>query len=424
MTPSNYLPSVSRARHLHRSILKCRFCYSVPTDISPIDISDTYLSSGIVLQCPCDKTNTPYAACILCTQVSSQRRHFKYRHHYLLWYKKHFTSLEHQQTAVLDHDCVVDDSIVTTSDNAVDDDDTSNFEVPSLAIIAAGRFEECKFFNERMSNFYQREHNFPGLGFAHIVQNAFNSIHDASLYSKEEVSFHLNTCRLCVDSTRSQITGIGSLLQEVIKFYAGNLPVESELPSLSYPVKTIMNAYSQRLIQGSLPPLSSQQISTFVETFQALDALDAVSQPFCLNDFSKRVMHNSIPSKRRGIFEGTYPPKDEKDLFRIYLNSDRSIYKNLPCPEVHLTADKGHAYIHLGPLVASFIASGVSSLEMPRADELHGETSHDYTSYYTSPVAKSVYAEVSQIATIHDLKKRLFSIHIKDWGDNAQKNSS
>ena len=87
-----------------------------------------------------------------------------------------------------------------------------------------------------MSKFYEREHNLPGLGFGHIVQNAFNSLNDASLYTKEEVSFHLNTCRLCVDSTRSQITGIGSLLEEVIKFYAGILPVESELSSSSFPV--------------------------------------------------------------------------------------------------------------------------------------------------------------------------------------------
>ena len=136
-------------------------------------------------------------------------------------------------------------------------------------------------------------------------------------------------------------------------------------------MKRILNAYTQRLRKCSLPLLSTQQMSTFVETFQALNVMD--SPTFSLEDFSKRVMHNSTVSKRRGIFVGTHPPKDEKELFRIYLNSDRSIYKNLPCPDVHLTADKGHAYIHLGPLVASFIASGVSSLEMPRADELHGE---------------------------------------------------
>ena len=226
MSPSNSLSSVSRAQHLHRSILKCRFCYSVPTDISPIDASDTYLSSGIVLQCPCDKANTPYAACIICTQVSSQRRHSNYRHHYLLWYKKHFTSLEHQQMAEIGHDCVFDDLIINSTDVADDDaDKTCTFVVPSIALIPSGCFEECKFFNDRMSKFYEREHNSPGLGFGHIVQNAFNSLNDASLYTKEEVSFHLNTCRLCVDSTRSQITGIGSLLEEVIKFYAGILPV-------------------------------------------------------------------------------------------------------------------------------------------------------------------------------------------------------
>jgi hypothetical protein len=78
----------------------------------------------------------------------------------------------------------------------------------------------------------------------------------------------------------------------------------------------------------------------------------------------------------------------------------------------------------LGAIVASFLASGVDDLHVPTPNEFRTAATTDFESYYTSPVAKEVYAEVNQIAILKGLEGKVFSIHIKDWGNDAQKNSS
>jgi hypothetical protein len=100
------------------------------------------------------------------------------------------------------------------------------------------------------------------------------------------------------------------------------------------------------------------------------------------------------------------------------------VYRNIPCPEVFLTPKKCHAYLKLGSILASFLASGIDSLEVPSQSEFDAALSSDFNSYYTSPVAKEVYSEVTKIAIMKGLGGKVFSLHIKDWGDDAQKNSS
>jgi hypothetical protein len=75
-------------------------------------------------------------------------------------------------------------------------------------------------------------------------------------------------------------------------------------------------------------------------------------------------------------------------------------------------------------VVASFTAGGACKLEVPTNEEFAAKSSMDFDSYYLSPIALSVYSEVSKIALVRGLEGKVFSIHIKDWADDAQKNSS
>jgi hypothetical protein len=93
-------------------------------------------------------------------------------------------------------------------------------------------------------------------------------------------------------------------------------------------------------------------------------------------------------------------------------------------PRCFFTPDKCHAYLHLGPVVASFLAGGVTSLSAPTGRELEPTSSTEFTSYYTSPVARSVYSDVAKIALLRWLQGKVFYLHIKDQADDDQKHSS
>jgi hypothetical protein len=167
-------------------------------------------------------------------------------------------------------------------------------------------------------------------------------------------------------------------------------------------------------------PLSDDQTSAL---FESLQEVLSPSTEFSLSEFSASVMEG-YSSSSHGIFRATYPPGNSKDLFRLYIDSEKSVYRNLPCPDVHLTPDKRHAYLHLGQVVASFTAGGACRLEVPTYEEFTASKSNDFDSYYLSQIALSVYSDVSTIALVRGLEGKVFSIHIKDWADDAQKNSS
>jgi hypothetical protein len=208
-------------------------------------------------------------------------------------------------------------------------------------------------------------------------------------------------------------------LNKAITFYVGKHR-STVLPTAIDPLlflKTYQNLASARHV----PMLSTDQQRILAESFTSLSVSEV---PFSIEDFSSSVIMDSPTLESRGIFRATYPPINSADLFRLYLTADKSVYRNIPCPDVFLTPDKKHAYLHLGPVVASFLAGGVASLSAPTGRELDPSTSTEFTSYYTSPVARSVYADVAKIALLRGLEGKVFSIHIKDWADDAQKNSS
>jgi hypothetical protein len=66
---------------------------------------------------------------------------------------------------------------------------------------------------------------------------------------------------------------------------------------------------------------------------------DTSASNFSLNDFSATVVDGKAANPR-GIFQASYPPTNSDDLLRLYLTSDKSIYRNIPCPDVYLTPDK------------------------------------------------------------------------------------
>jgi hypothetical protein len=86
------------------------------------------------------------------------------------------------------------------------------------SIIDKSSLEGCEFLNKCMQCFYELEHHQLSLGFSSLIRNAFNVIADTSEFMQEEISSHLKICRLCVNSTRSQVEGIGSLLNKSDNF--------------------------------------------------------------------------------------------------------------------------------------------------------------------------------------------------------------
>ena len=405
---------------LNSNLFNCRFCRSKAVDVHPVDAA---LNLGFVMICHCNTSNLPFVVCLTCRVVSSHSRNQSRRNLYKHWHKKHFSSPGHCHNLMAAS--IVEDTLFDIDDTSVEgslisrDNNTPTSLVPvtPLSVVSHLNLEGCEFFNERMRMFYQLEHSQTGLGFSNILRRAFDVDVDASDFTTEEVSFHLTICRLCVDSTRSQLKKIGYLLKEVIKYYAGKhkLVLSSEDT-----FQRIVQSYHILSIQRAAQPLSEDQSAVL---FESIQQVLSPSVEFSLTDFSATIVDGYAPSTR-GVFRATYPPGNSKDLFRLYLDSEKSVYRNLPCPDVHLTPDKRHAYLHLGQVVASFTAGGASKLEVPTVEEFASKGSTDFDSYYLSPIALTVYSEVSKIALLRGLEGKIFSIHIKDWADDAQKNSS
>ena len=131
-------------------------------------------------------------------------------------------------------------------------------------------------------------------------------------------------------------------------------------------ILSIVNSYHQLSLEHAVEPLTDGHNSVLLESIQ--DALSPNSE-FSLSEFSSTIVGGYVPATR-GIFRATYPPGNSQDLFRLYIDLDKSVYPNFPCPNVHLTPDKHHAYLHLGPVVASFTTGGASNLEVPSTQEL------------------------------------------------------
>ena len=393
----------------------------MPKDPVPLNrtVSAVNVEHGFIVHCPCHISNSPYVVCVLCEEASSQRRGKYYYNAFKVWHVNHYASIEHLHNLGAasrsdgpcnpSNDDELDfDSNFGTDDTSIENNvgSISEYDHLAVSILSIVSLDGCEFFNPRMRRFYELEHHQPRLGFSHIIRNAFNVVADPNDISKEEISFHLKICRLCVDATRSQVEGIGSLLSQALIYYAG-LHNSRVLPDAIEPsdfIRSLQDLAASKLV----PILSPEQQLLVME---------------CFNKSSSKPDRFGIPGKR-GIFFATYPPKNSSDLFRLYLTSDKSVYRNIPCPDVHLTPDKCHAYLHLGPIVASFLAGGVDSLLVPSATELLPSGLKDFTSYYTSPVAKAVYADVEKIAVMRGLHGKVFSLHIKDWANDAQKNSS
>jgi hypothetical protein len=416
-------PAFVQTCRINSNLFICRFCRSKAEDVHPVD-SSTGDSPNlcVVVLCHCSTLNLPFVVCLTCLVVSSHSRNQNRPNLFKQWYNKHVSSPGHGNALL--SASTAEDSFYDLDEASVDaltasaDDPPTPLHVTPLSVVTEDSLDGCEFFNEKMRVFYQLEHLQTGLGFSNILRRAFDIDADASDFTAEEVSFHLNVCRLCVDSTRSQLQRVGLLLEEVIKYYAGK---HKSVSSSQVTCQRIVDSFQQLSRERSVQPLTEEQRLVL---FQSVEDVVSPRAEFSLSSFSAMIVEGYVPATR-GIFRATYPPRNSKDLFRLYIDSHKSVYRNLlPCPDVHLTPDKRHAYLHLGQVVASFTAGGASKLEVPTVEEFSSQSLMDFESYYLSPVALAVYSEVSKIALVRGLAGKIFSIHIKDWADDAQKNSS
>ena len=249
--------------------------------------------------------------------------------------------------------------------------------------------------NEEQHLFYSCEHARTNLGFAQIVKKAMRTSAPAYELDPAEIGFHLDVCSICVELTRSQLRNVGNMVEKVALYYS-DINASTD-PSIS----TLINKVQSNLQKAGINQLTEAQLEVLRQTH------GAISQA---NKKEKEL--------NRKIFKWTKPAKTFADLDNFYLKAKTSIFQNLPVPDVLMTSDGYHSYVPLPQIVAGFLGSGVHDLEVPSAAELNSDA---MASYYTSPRAMEVYQESNRIAIIKGLEGQCFSLHIKDWADDAQK---
>lgn len=255
--------------------------------------------------------------------------------------------------------------------------------------------------NESQQSFFRYEKLHKGLGFANIVKKAFGVTAKAELLGRDEIAFHLDLCSLCVDLTRSQLQSVGSVIENVVAYYT------ESISRRAIDFDSLIRSTQNMLTISNTNVLSSKQIAVLKECYESL-----VLQP---------IIGQSI---QRGVFKETKPAITYAEIDRRYLKGTNAIYKSLPIPTVYLTDNGSHAYLRVPQVVASFLASGICDLSVPAPLEF--ANSDIVESYYTSTVAREVYANCHSVALMemgNDTVGQCFSLHFKDWADDAQKNN-
>jgi hypothetical protein len=211
-------PAVMDARDLFR----CKRCNKVSNNYKHRDLSARYLH-GCECWCTCQQPNAAWLICLCCRERSP----YYYRTYYFLnekWYGQHFSSRLHTEAHLVFLENLqsfpnagVRPVVPTHSsmDNAADfgpgnsssvmnsvefeDDDEVLFNVS--ANLLPPNFKTASFLTPEMVKYHKNEHERPGYGIACIVHDAFSMTEDVSTLNPEEVQFHIDACRLCIEIT-------------------------------------------------------------------------------------------------------------------------------------------------------------------------------------------------------------------------------
>jgi hypothetical protein len=79
-------------------------------------------------------------------------------------------------------------------------------------------FTTASFLTPEMVKYHRNEHERPGYRIACILHNAFALLEDVSQMRPEEVQFHVDACRLCIELTCSNVSTLGFLLDKIITY--------------------------------------------------------------------------------------------------------------------------------------------------------------------------------------------------------------
>lgn len=413
------------------SILNCHFCHSVLAKecilfLSPSSTSMNQLPplSVAILQCTCSRETNYYYLCLCCYVASSQSKiNRKNSRRMELWLRNHHSECQSNNN---------DDNAGNSDDDgdggffpsAASENSSSNNSAPKCSnsplandgiIIAPPYYplptvdwDGMLLMNEQQKKFYQLEHETPGLGFASIVRGALKTSAPAHELDTEEVAFHLDVCSLCVDLTRSQLRSVGTMLEQVVDYYRSIITSSRRNQKVDF--DTLIETTQLELKDANVALLSTYQITLMRKSFMSLQSTKSTSDDT-----------NNTTGSQRGMFKETKPGVTYDDMERIYLKSSTAIFRNMPVPQVYLTEDCSHAYISLTECVAGFIASGVCDLSVPSTSEFD---SNAVESYYTSNIARQIYGETVELGRLCGLNGQVFSLHFKDWADDATKGNA
>jgi hypothetical protein len=188
------------------------------------------------------------------------------------WYGQHFFSRSHTESHRLflenlmpsvPHPASHPSSLLNLSDgNAVDFGPGNSLlgsnEVDSEALdVLPANFDTASFLTPEMVKYHKNEHERPGYGIACIVHDAFSLTEDVSTLTPEEVQFHIDACRLCIEITRTKVCTLGTPLDEIITYftYVPKSGVQSSASEKEY-----VNRVSLRL-QQNLPNLDETELT-------------------------------------------------------------------------------------------------------------------------------------------------------------------
>ena len=287
-------------------------------DQVPIDPLDTKLYKGVVVQCRLwIGSCLPFVVCVVCFWCSPQSRNLNKPNGYKLSVKRHFRTDKHKQKLV---------DINISNNSGVDflNNDIPNFNADdasvdhkvsysplhssaldgSLFIVTSPNLDCCEYFNERTKQFYEQEHLETGLGFSNIIKTAFDISAHASLFSREEVAFHLQICRLCADSTRSQLHSVGMLLDRVILYFGG---IHTKPVPVQVTPDMLIQSFQKCASVREVSPLSPNQQCVLRQVMNESSTQELVE--FSHSRFSSFFLDGLVP-KKRGIFQATYPPRN------------------------------------------------------------------------------------------------------------------
>ena len=314
-----------------RELFRCKRCNKVTTQSEYRDISARFLH-GSVCFCSCENPPACWIICLCCRERSP----YYSRAYYVLnekWYGQHFASRPHTESHVafleqlrsfsrtpfnrtnnisaheLVHNCynLLDPSDQSLVNSEVSAEDEEVFNV--LSNLLPPNFKTASFLTPEMIKYHQNEHKHPGYGMA------LSLTEDVSDMTSEEVQFHIDACRLCIEITRSKVSVFGSILHEIITYFTC-------VPRSGVHSSESQNDYIDLVsteLQEKLPNLAIYDLMV-IQKVLGDSFLDFAAKPAGTKD-----------SSPRGLFYATRPPQNESELNQFYLDGPNSIYENLPC---------------------------------------------------------------------------------------------